>query len=102
MIDISDGFGLDLSRVLDASEVGVRLETVPVAEGANEDDAMSGGEDFELCFTAPELARVLAIFEQEELRPPLCIGTIVAEQAVRQLGEVPLGRRGYVHRLERP
>jgi thiamine-monophosphate kinase len=53
MIDISDGLAADLGHILDASGVGAVLDDVPVAEGATLEQAMGGGEDFELLFTAP-------------------------------------------------
>ena len=52
MIDVSDGLGIDLRRLALASGVGVRLEEVPVAAGATEAQAMGGGDDYELVFTA--------------------------------------------------
>jgi thiamine-monophosphate kinase len=61
MIDISDGFLLDLSRVLDASRAGARItkSAVPVSRDAvSFDRAVTDGEDFELLFTMrPEAAR---------------------------------------------
>ncbi len=48
MMDLSDGLGLDLHRFADASEVGFELSDVPVAEGATIEEAISGGEDYEL------------------------------------------------------
>src|SRR5581483_10683919 len=53
MIDISDGLAADLGHVLDASGVGAALDTVPVAPGATEEQALGGGEDFELLVTGP-------------------------------------------------
>jgi thiamine-monophosphate kinase len=62
-IDVSDGLAADLLHVLDASGVGaaVRSEDVPVDPGASGylssaralELALSGGDDYELCFTAP-------------------------------------------------
>ena len=56
LMDVSDGLTLDLSRLCAASDVGarVRLGDVPVASGATLDDALSGGEDYELLATLPE------------------------------------------------
>ncbi len=48
MIDVSDGLLADLGHVADASEVGFRLDEVPVAVGATLDEALGGGEDYEL------------------------------------------------------
>lgn len=66
-IDVSDGFSLDLDRMLAASRVGIEmdLDAIPISDAAKELSAQSGrtplehawsdGEDFELIFTvAPE------------------------------------------------
>jgi thiamine-monophosphate kinase len=62
MIDVSDGLALDLSRLARASGVGARLsmDDVPVAEGATIDDALGGGEDYELLAAVPDAADVEA------------------------------------------
>jgi thiamine-monophosphate kinase len=56
MIDLSDGLGLDLSRLCAASGVGasVSVEVVPVAAAATPEDALGGGEDYELLATLPD------------------------------------------------
>ena len=54
MIDVSDGFGIDLRRLAEASGVGVALDELPVAPGATADEALGGGEDYELVFTTPD------------------------------------------------
>ncbi len=53
MIDLSDGLALDLTRICEASGVGVRLDesAVPIAAAATAEEAMSGGEDYELLAT---------------------------------------------------
>jgi thiamine-monophosphate kinase len=61
MIDVSDGLGLDLRRLAMASGVGVRIEEIPIAEGATDAQAMGGGDDYELIFTAPAHAPVNGI-----------------------------------------
>ena len=48
MIDVSDGLALDLHRLADASGVGFALDAIPVAEGATLEEALGGGEDYEL------------------------------------------------------
>lgn len=55
MIDLSDGLLLDLTRLARASGVGaaVRLEDVPVARAATREEALGGGEDYELLATLP-------------------------------------------------
>ena len=61
-IDISDGLLADLGHILEASQVGARvqLDAVPLSpvyrahlEQVGWDDALAGGDDYELCFTVP-------------------------------------------------
>ena len=85
MIDLSDGLALDLRRLAAASGVGVAVGDVPVAEGATVDDALTGGDDYELVFTAGDVDAVAAAFRG--LRPPAAIGTVVASGEVRGLPE---------------
>jgi thiamine-monophosphate kinase len=58
MIDVSDGLALDLARLAAASGVGamLRLADVPVAEGATREEALGGGEDYELLAAMPDTA----------------------------------------------
>jgi thiamine-monophosphate kinase len=62
MMDVSDGLAIDLSRLAAASGTGatVVLGDVPVAGGATLDDALDGGEDYELLATIPDDAAVEA------------------------------------------
>lgn len=53
MIDVSDGFAADLSHVCEASGVGVVVGEVPLAPGASLEQALGGGDDYELIFTLP-------------------------------------------------
>jgi thiamine-monophosphate kinase len=59
MMDLSDGLGADLPRLARASKVGfdIELENLPVARGANINDAISEGEDYELLFAISPRAR---------------------------------------------
>ena len=62
-IDVSDGLLADLGHILERSGVGARLEfgalpTLPVVqsylhETVARDCVLAGGDDYELCFTAP-------------------------------------------------
>jgi thiamine-monophosphate kinase len=99
MIDVSDGLALDLHRLADASAVGFRLDDVPVAEGATLDEALGGGEDYELVFTlSPSALDGLSTsFGAAGLRPPVRIGTVVADPAERTLEGRPLPRLGWQH-----
>ena len=88
MIDVSDGLALDLHRLADASAVGFRLDDVPVAEGATLDEALGGGEDYELVFTlSPSALDGLSTsFGAAGLRPPVRIGTVVADRGRAHAG----------------
>lgn len=87
MIDVSDGLAADLDHLAQASGVGLVVDLLPVGDGATEDEALSGGEDYVLAFTAPDDQAVAAAFAG--LAPPVRIGTCVADPAIR----VVLGRR---------
>ncbi len=52
-MDLSDGISIDLNRMCKASGVSAKLETVPLVRNASLEDALHGGEDYELLFTLP-------------------------------------------------
>jgi thiamine-monophosphate kinase len=60
MIDLSDGLSTDLAHICEESGVGAEIEVaeVPVAGGASLAQALRGGEDYELLFTASDKERV--------------------------------------------
>ena len=60
MIDISDGLSLDLSRLCRASRVAVNIHasSIPVHPAATLDQALAGGEDYELLATVAPAAVV--------------------------------------------
>jgi thiamine-monophosphate kinase len=99
MIDISDGLGLDLHRLCLASGVGVVLEDLPVAHGATEEEALAGGDDYELCFSAPSIDEVMAAFSSAGLAPPICIGEATSEKELRMLRGAEFKPGGYTHDL---
>ena len=108
MIDISDGLLADLGHLLDAGNVGARvdIDAIPFHErlGTECDPAqkwrcvLSGGDDYELCFTVPpaklqELERTGALVYR--------IGEILAEKGLRCIRndgtEYVPDQAGYVH-----
>ncbi|MET0826138.1 MAG: thiamine-phosphate kinase [Acidimicrobiales bacterium] len=99
MLDLSDGLAVDVRRIARASGVGIGLDpdAIPVAEGAGLEQAVSGGDDYELCFTAPDPDRVLAAFERAGLRQPMAIGVTI-DGAEVTLGGQPL-QGGWEHPL---
>ena len=99
MMDLSDGLGLDLHRFADASNVGFELHDVPVADGATLDEAISGGEDYELLIATDDAARLRLVFLDRGLRAPLSIGKVVADRATRTLRGQEFERRGWQHQL---
>ena len=102
MIDVSDGLALDLHRLADASGVGFELGDVPVADGATLEEALGGGEDYELLLTVA--AGVTRRRSQPASRPRGCArrcgsGWSVADATERTLQGEPLARLGWQHTL---
>lgn len=89
-IDVSDGLMQDLGHVSRASGVAMELsaEAVPVAPGATLEQALSGGDDYELCFTAAGTVPDLGV-------PARRIGRVVAGSGVTVDGRRAGG--GYQH-----
>lgn len=102
-IDISDGLVADLSKLLAASELGaqINIEDIPTSSALTarfDDDtalrfALSGGDDYELCFTASAdaVAGIDGI---------TAIGTVTADEGLvcRRAGEiVDVDVSGYRH-----
>lgn len=82
VLDLSDGLSLDLARLCRESKVSAELNRpLPVARGATEDEALHGGEDYELLFTAPS---------RQEL--PRHIGSL----RVTRIGRIMRGNAGLV------
>ncbi len=60
-MDLSDGLSLDLQRLCRESKVSAEITgELPVARGAALADALHGGEDYELLFTAPVRKKIPA------------------------------------------
>jgi len=98
-IDVSDGLLADLAHVCTASGVGADIETekLPIAvewrssvsEQQARQWALSGGDDYRLCFTAaPQHATVL-----QSLNGVTCIGHIVEGADI-----LIDGKKGFIHK----
>ena len=61
-MDLSDGLSLDLRRLCLASKASAEIELPPMFPGATLEQALHGGEDYELLFTVPPDIRVPARF----------------------------------------
>jgi len=108
-IDISDGLLADLGHILERSNVGAELdiEALPIVDDGVEKElaqqcALAGGDDYELCFTAPESQRDVLMALAEQLKFPLTrIGHIKAElECVVRDGEgkaMKIEKGGYDH-----
>ena len=109
-IDISDGLAADLGHILEASQAGadIRLNALPLSDSLLQLDVQSrtafalyGGDDYELCFTAPATASK----EVESLQATLdcaitCIGQVISEAGLYQVdneSHINLDIKGFDH-----
>jgi thiamine-monophosphate kinase len=96
-IDISDGLAADLAHLGTASGVGAALDALPVAEGATAEEALAGGEDYELLLATPDPEGLVGASVAAGLRTPLAIGWCTAEPAAFTLFDRPLAAAGWRH-----
>jgi thiamine-monophosphate kinase len=111
-IDLSDGLISDLGHILKASDCGARimLDSLPYSDAIRDNVepeqarrwALAGGEDYELCFTVPELNRGALEVAIGNLGVPFtCIGQVApASEGLQFLDEgkpVSVDLKGYDH-----
>ncbi len=89
-MDLTDGLALDLHRLCTASRAAAELDRVPIVRGSSLEQALHGGEDYELLFTVPPTKTV-------PIRA-IRIGTIVeGPPGTIRLNGVNIEPRGYDH-----
>lgn len=110
-IDISDGLVNDLKHILDSSQCGasIWLANLPLSTTLAKQTlatqylcALAGGDDYELCFTAPSSARATIEVLGKQLKLKLSrIGQIEAQSGLRLLDQtgqvVSFEKKGFDH-----
>lgn len=110
-LDISDGLLADLGHILKASKVGAMLDwqaiSQPVlqysqvSEPVMQQAVLTGGDDYELCFTAPATERQTVLALSGQLGLPLSrIGKVQAEPGLQVFdarNTIVLSQKGYDH-----
>ncbi len=111
-IDISDGLLGDLGHILERSQVGAVVEfaalpMLPVAqtylhENVARDCVLAGGDDYELCFTAPAEQRDTVLAAAQSAGVAVArIGCITAEPGLAVIDAdgqpIPIDHTGYDH-----
>ena len=111
-IDISDGLVADLGHILEMSQVGaeIRFAQFPISESVRaylhdevaRNAVLAGGDDYELCFTAPAKQHDAIVRLGRRLKLPLtCIGEITRQRKLVVLDEnnnpLTLKEHGFDH-----
>lgn len=110
-LDISDGLVADLQHICDASDLGavIDVENVPLSpavKSLNNDAqayqwALSGGDDYELCFTVPpeKMADIAMLIAQGKLQATVIGEMIAGDRVICEYEGEPflLSNTGYQH-----
>ncbi len=86
-IDVSDGFAQDLGHLLQASRVGAEIDLDRIPRNRRDPDslgrALFGGDDYELCFTAPQSRLPALRADAQSAQLPLFeVGRITAGKGI--------------------
>lgn len=110
-LDISDGLVADLQHICDASDLGAvidveNLPLSPAVKSLNNDSqayqwALSGGDDYELCFTVPpeKMADIAMLIAQGKLHATVIGEMIAGSNVICEFEGEPfeLAKTGYQH-----
>ena len=100
-IDVSDGLIGDLGHICKLSRVGAKLNYASIPYEGSFQDALTWGDDYELCFTVPKnkeskLNKLLSKLKLKKFK----IGEIVKGKGIRIFQdnkELKLNRKSYNH-----
>jgi thiamine-monophosphate kinase len=103
-IDLSDGLARDLNNICEKSSVGakINLDALPMHSALKDYRlALSGGDDYELCFTISLEKKDLLISLSKQLDIPLTIIGVITEDShvhyYKDSKEVKLNIAGFEH-----
>jgi thiamine-monophosphate kinase len=102
-IDLSDGLSTDLHHLCAESRVSAQVDAaaLPIHPGATLDQALNGGEDYELLFTAAPAVRIPRTIAGVTVTRIGRIGAMSRRRPVVSLlttrGQEPLAPRGWQH-----
>jgi len=110
-IDLSDGLSTDLAHLCEESRVAAEVDAaaLPLHPGATLAQALHGGEDYELLFTAPPTARlprriagipvtrIGRILRPRKGRPQVALVNLQAGAQARTKPAQPLTPQGWEH-----
>jgi len=106
MIDSSDGLVRSVLEISRASKVGARiwLDSVPIEKKATLEQALYGGEEYELVFTTPrsKAVELKKLIEKKTKTKVSIVGEVVAKKRGVKLVDIhgkvfPLKKGGYEH-----
>jgi thiamine monophosphate kinase len=70
-----------------------------VADGATEEEALGGGEEYELLLATPDPDALVGAYRAAGLRPPLAVGWCTGSQGRYEWSGAALPDGGWQHRF---